>query len=41
MKRILLTTALCVAATAAFAQKKAVNDAQNSAKSKNLMRQEL
>ncbi|MCD8263017.1 MAG: tetratricopeptide repeat protein [Tannerellaceae bacterium] len=35
MKRILLTTALCVAATAAFAQKKAVNDAQNSAKSKN------
>ncbi|MCC8134950.1 MAG: tetratricopeptide repeat protein [Tannerellaceae bacterium] len=35
MKRVLLTVALCVAASASFAQKKAVNDAQNSAKSNN------
>lgn len=32
MKRVLLTVALCVAATAAFAQKKAVNEAQSLAK---------
>lgn len=32
MKRILLTVALCVAATASFAQKKAVNEAQSVAK---------
>lgn len=35
MKRVLLTVALCVTASASFAQKKAVNDAQNSAKSNN------
>ncbi|MCD7977358.1 MAG: tetratricopeptide repeat protein [Tannerellaceae bacterium] len=35
MKRVLLTVALCMAASASFAQKKAVNDAQNSAKSNN------
>lgn len=33
MKRVLLTVALCVAATASFAQKKAVNEAQSIAKS--------
>lgn len=32
MKRVLLTVALCVAATASFAQKKAVNEAQSIAK---------
>lgn len=32
MKRVLLTVALCVAATASFAQKKAVNEAQSVAK---------
>ncbi len=32
MKRVLLTVALCVVATAAFAQKKAVNEAQSLAK---------
>lgn len=32
MKRLLLTVALCVAATASFAQKKAVNEAQSIAK---------
>lgn len=32
MKRVLLTVALCVAATSAFAQKKAVNEAQSLAK---------
>lgn len=32
MKRVLLTVALCVATTAAFAQKKAVNEAQSLAK---------
>lgn len=33
MKRVLLTVALCVVATASFAQKKAVNEAQSIAKS--------
>ena len=32
MKRVLLTVALCVAASASFAQKKAVNEAQSIAK---------
>lgn len=32
MKRVLLTVALCIAATASFAQKKAVNQAQSIAK---------
>lgn len=32
MKRVLLTVALCVAASASFAQKKAVNQAQSAAK---------
>ena len=35
MKRVLLTVALCVAASAAFAQKKAVSEAQSIAKSQN------
>jgi len=35
MKRVLLTVALCVAASASFAQKKAVNEAQSIAKSPN------
>lgn len=35
MKRVLLTVALCVAATASFAQKKAVNEAQSIAKGAN------
>ena len=35
MKRVLLTVALCVAASASFAQKKAVNEAQSIAKSSN------
>lgn len=35
MKRVLLTVALCVAATASFAQKKAVNEAQSIAKGQN------
>lgn len=35
MKRVLLTMALCVAATASFAQKKAVNEAQSIAKGAN------
>ncbi|GHT44535.1 hypothetical protein FACS189438_2970 [Bacteroidia bacterium] len=35
MKRVVLTIALCVAATAAFAQKKAVSEAQSIAKSTN------
>ena len=32
MKRVLLTVALCVAASVSFAQKKAVNEAQSIAK---------
>ena len=32
MKRVLLTVALCVAASASFAQKKVVNEAQSIAK---------
>ncbi|WP_293740023.1 lipopolysaccharide assembly protein LapB [uncultured Parabacteroides sp.] len=35
MKRVLLTVALCVAASASFAQKKAVNEAQSIAKGSN------
>lgn len=35
MKRVLLTVALCIAATAAFGQKKAVNEAQSIAKGTN------
>ena len=35
MKRVLLTVALCVAASASFAQKKAVSEAQSIAKSSN------
>lgn len=35
MKRVLLTVALCVAASASFAQKKAVGEAQSIAKSSN------
>lgn len=35
MKRILLTVALCVAASASFAQKKVVNEAQSIAKGSN------
>ena len=35
MKKVLLTMALCVAATAAYAQKSAVNQAQSIAKSQN------
>ena len=35
MKRVLLTVALCVAASASFAQKKAVNEAQSIAKTPN------
>lgn len=35
MKRVLLTLALCVAATASFAQKKAVNEAQSIIKGSN------
>lgn len=35
MKRLLLTVALCVAASASFAQKKAVNEAQSIAKGSN------
>ena len=35
MKRVLLTVALCVAASASFAQKKVVNDAQSIAKGSN------
>ena len=35
MKRVLLTVALCVAASASFAQKKVVNEAQSIAKGSN------
>ena len=35
MKKVLLSMALCAAATAAFAQKSAVNQAQSIAKSQN------
>ena len=35
MKRVLLTMALCVAASASFAQKKAVSEAQSIAKGSN------
>ena len=35
MKRVLLTVALCVAASASFAQKKAVSEAQSIAKTPN------
>ena len=35
MKRVLLTVALCVAASVSFAQKKAVNEAQSIAKGHN------
>ena len=35
MKRVLLTVALCVAASASFAQKKVVNEAQSIAKGRN------
>ena len=35
MKRVLLTVALCVAASASFAQKKAVSEAQSIAKGQN------
>ena len=35
MKRILWTVALCIAATGAFAQKKAVKEAQSIAKGSN------
>ncbi|MCC8154456.1 MAG: tetratricopeptide repeat protein [Tannerellaceae bacterium] len=40
MKRLLLTVALCVAASGAFAQKKAVNQAQSIAKGDNANYQE-
>lgn len=36
MKRVLLTVALCVAASASFAQKKVVNEAQSIAKGSNV-----
>ena len=35
MKKVLFTLALCVAATASFAQKKAVSEAQSIAKGQN------
>ena len=35
MKRVLLTVALCVAASASFAQKKVVNEALSIAKRRN------
>ena len=37
MKRVLLTVALCVAASVSFAQKKAVNEAQSIAKGQLLI----